>query len=79
MRLLDSLFVASYDSQGYGEGILIGLHTGNVCFYFIGSVFVLIRYLDFVVVVVEKNTTAQKSDAQSLLAVQVLQLQLING
>jgi cleavage and polyadenylation specificity factor subunit 1 len=32
-----------------------------------------------VVVVVEENTTPLKSDAQSLLAVQVLQLQLING
>jgi hypothetical protein len=35
--------------------------------------------LSLVVVVVEKNATAQKSDAQSLLAIQVLQLQLITG
>jgi hypothetical protein len=27
-RALGSLFVASYDSQGYGGGILTRLHTG---------------------------------------------------
>jgi hypothetical protein len=27
LRLLGSLFVASYDSQGYGGGILTHLHT----------------------------------------------------
>jgi hypothetical protein len=30
-RALDSLFVASYDSQGYGGGILTRLHTGLGC------------------------------------------------
>jgi hypothetical protein len=29
-RTLDSLFVASYDSQGYGGGILVRLHTGQL-------------------------------------------------
>jgi hypothetical protein len=28
-----SLFVASYDSQGYGGGIRPRLHTGSVDFY----------------------------------------------
>jgi hypothetical protein len=28
-RDLGSLFVASYDSQGYGGGIVTSLHTGN--------------------------------------------------
>jgi hypothetical protein len=28
-RALGSLFVASYDSQGYGGGILTRLHTGT--------------------------------------------------
>jgi hypothetical protein len=42
--------------------------------------FVLVTgFIELVVVVVEKNTTALKSDTQSLLAVQVLQLQLITG
>jgi hypothetical protein len=31
-RVLGSLFVASYDSQGYGGGILTRLHTG---YYFV--------------------------------------------
>jgi hypothetical protein len=29
-RALGSLFVASYDSQGYGGGILTRLHTGPI-------------------------------------------------
>jgi hypothetical protein len=29
-RALDSLFVASYDSQGYCGGILTRLHTGSI-------------------------------------------------
>jgi hypothetical protein len=29
-RALGSLFVASYDSQGYGGGILIHLYTGHM-------------------------------------------------
>jgi hypothetical protein len=29
-QLLDSLFVAFYDSQGYGGGILTRLHTGSL-------------------------------------------------
>jgi hypothetical protein len=37
------------------------------------------KSISFVVVVVEENTTALKSVAQTLLAVQVLQLQLITG
>jgi hypothetical protein len=28
-RALGSLFITSYDSQGYGGGILIRLHTGR--------------------------------------------------
>jgi hypothetical protein len=28
-----SLFVAFYDSQGYGGGILSCLHTGTFCFH----------------------------------------------
>jgi hypothetical protein len=30
-QALGSLFVASYDSQGYGGGIGTRLHAGNVC------------------------------------------------
>jgi hypothetical protein len=29
LRLLNSLFVSSYDSQGYGRGIVAHLHTGD--------------------------------------------------
>jgi hypothetical protein len=32
-RALDSLSIASYDSQGFGGGILTRLHTGSVMFY----------------------------------------------
>jgi hypothetical protein len=30
LQALDSLFVASYDSQGYGGGIRTRLHTGSL-------------------------------------------------
>jgi hypothetical protein len=34
-QTLGSLFVASYDSQGYGGGILTDLHAGNTSLRYI--------------------------------------------
>jgi hypothetical protein len=34
-RALGSLFIASYDSRGYGGGILTRLHTGNSNLHYI--------------------------------------------
>jgi hypothetical protein len=34
-QVLDSLFVASYYSQGYGEGILIRLHSAKYTYFYV--------------------------------------------